>query len=151
LADETSLFAANLLNLQDNSLSKKDVKVSMKDFDLAEDRELSEKIGRRIYSLRENKEMSIEELAFGIGISHQQLFEYESGQNKITVDCLVRIAEVLNLKMIHFFPIEDFGEKVGVPFLDGKDCEILEHLAQFRTLSGEEMIEKFVKLVVGEG
>jgi transcriptional regulator with XRE-family HTH domain len=123
----------------------------MKDFDLAEDRELSKKIGRRIFSLRENKGMSLDELSFGIGISQQQLFEYESGQNKITVDCLVRIAEVLNLKMIHFFPIEDFGEKVGVPFLDGKDCEILEHLAQFRILSGEEMVDRFVKLVVEGG
>lgn len=94
--------------------------------------------------------MSIEELAFGIGISQQQLFEYEIGKSKITVDRLVRIAEVLDLKMIHFFPIEDFGKKIGMPFLDVRDYEILEHLVRFRTLSGEEMIEKFVKLVITE-
>ena len=123
----------------------------MKDSDLVNDPELVKKIGKRIFLLREKRGMSLEELAFGIGISHEQLFKYEIGQVKITADHLARIAEVLNLKMIHFFPTEDVGKKIGMPLVDIKrDYEVLEHLAQFRKLSSEELIDKFVKLVVGE-
>ncbi len=113
--------------------------------------EMVKKIGRRIALLREQRRISLEELAFGIGISQQQLFKCEIGQDRITADQLVRVAETLNLKMIHFFPIEDVGEKVGMPPLDiKKDCEILEHLAQFRKFSGDELTDKFLQLVMSE-
>lgn len=113
--------------------------------------ELTKKIGRRIALLREQRKVSLEELAFGIGISHQQLFKYEIGQDRITADQLVRVAETLNLKMIHFFLTEDVGEKVGMPPVDfKKDYEILEHLAQFRKFSGDELTDKFVQLVMSE-
>jgi transcriptional regulator with XRE-family HTH domain len=105
----------------------------MKDFDLTDDRKIIEKMGRRISVLREKRGMSIEELAFGIGVSNQLLFDHEIGRRRITVDVLIRIAEVLNLKIINFFPIEDVGEKIGMPFLHDKDCEILEHLSQLKT------------------
>ena len=37
-----------------------------------------------------------------------------------------------------------------IPILDYEDCEILEHLAQPKTLSGEDLIDKFVKMVISE-
>ncbi|NBV06807.1 MAG: XRE family transcriptional regulator [Proteobacteria bacterium] len=122
----------------------------MKDFDLTDDHKIIEKIGRRISLLREKRGMSIEELAFGIGISNQLLFDHEIGRIRIAADVLIRIAEVLNLKIINFFPIEDVGEKIGMPFLDYQDCEILEHLSQLRKLSGEELIDRFVKMLISE-
>jgi len=113
-------------------------------------KEMIKKIGRRILIFRQVNGLSREELAFKIGVCPQQLFKYEMGQNRITVDRLITIAEVLNLKMINFFLIEDLGKKVGMPFLDDKDCEILEHLTQLRKLSGEELIDRFVKMLISE-
>ena len=70
-------------------------------------KDLIEEIGKRIAILRKEKSISREYLASKIGISHQQLFKYEVGENRITADKLVLIAGALKLKIVNFFPNED--------------------------------------------
>ena len=112
-------------------------------------KEMIEKIGKRILTLRKAKGLSREDLAFEIGISHQQLFKYEIGENRITVDRLIMIAEVLNLKIINFFPVDDVGGKIGLPTLsNNEDYKLLEHLSELKKLSGEELISRIIQLII---
>ena len=119
--------------------------------DKFENKELIEKIGKRICILRKKKGFSRERLAFKIGICHQQLFKYEVGENRITVDRLIAIAEALNTKIINFFPLDDVGEKIGIPTLnDNTDYRLLGHLFKLKKLSGEDLAIKFIELLVCE-
>lgn len=106
-----------------------------------------EKIGKRIFLLRKKKGMSREDLAFRIGVCPQQLFKYEIGENRITVDRLILVALALDLKIISFFSVDDVGEKIGLPTLENnEDYRLLEHLAKLKKLSGEEMVEKMIRV-----
>lgn len=110
-------------------------------------REMIEKIGKRIFLLRKKKGMSREDLAFRIGVCPQQLFKYEIGENRITVDRLILVALALDLKIISFFSVDDVGEKIGLPTLENnEDYRLLEHLAKLKKLSGEEMVEKMIRV-----
>lgn len=112
-------------------------------------REMIEKIGKRILVLRKKKGLSREELAFRIGVCPQQLFKYEIGENRITVDRLILVALALELKIINFFPVDDVGEKIGLPTLtNNEDYKLLEHLAKLKKLSGEELVEKLIRIVL---
>ncbi len=111
--------------------------------------ELIEKIGKRIFLLRKKKGMSREDLAFRIGVCPQQLFKYEIGENRITVDRLILVALALDLKIISFFSVDDVGEKIGLPTLENnEDYRLLEHLAKLKKLSGEELVEKLIRVVL---
>lgn len=110
--------------------------------------ELIEKIGKRIYTLRKKKGLSREELAFRIGVCPQQLFKYEIGENRITVDRLILVALALDLKIISFFSVDDVGARIGLPALeDQKDYQVLEHLARLKNLSGEELAKRVIRLL----
>lgn len=118
--------------------------------DKFENKELIEKIGKRICILRKKKGFSRERLAFKIGICHQQLFKYEVGENRITVDRLILIAEALNTKIINFFPRDDVGERIGIPALKDRDYLLLEHLVKLKALSVEEVVANFIRLLVSK-
>ena len=122
----------------------------MTDFVSDNNKELIKKIGRRIFILRQSKGLSREDLAFKIGISHQQLFKYEMGQNRITVDRLIDIASALDLKLLNFFPVSEFGEETGnlsAP-QNIKEIRIAANFAKFKKLSGEDVALKFLELLV---
>ncbi|MCL2504872.1 MAG: helix-turn-helix domain-containing protein [Alphaproteobacteria bacterium] len=69
-------------------------------------------IGGRIKSFRLASEMSQEKLAAVIGITFQQLQKYERGNNKISCNKLLKIAEELSVPVSKFF--EDIDN--SVPF-----------------------------------
>lgn len=110
--------------------------------------ELVKKICRRIFAFRKVKGISREELAFKIGISPQQLFKYEMGQNRISVDRLINIAKVLDLKVISFIPVEDVGYMFSFSNLNNKDDDkILEDFVKLKKLPYEDVVGKLVNLL----
>ena len=62
-------------------------------------REITKLIGRRIAILRTNQKMNQAALAFKIGVSFQQMQKYESGQNRVSIERLIAISKVLNVKL----------------------------------------------------
>lgn len=124
----------------------------MTDFDSPNNQKLIKKIGRRIFVLRQSKGLSREDLAFKIGISHQQLFKYEMGQNRITVDRLIDIASALDLKLLNFFPVSEFGDEIGnlsAP-QNIKEIRLAANFARFKNLSGEDVAIRFLELLVND-
>jgi transcriptional regulator with XRE-family HTH domain len=80
------------------------------------DLNLNAKIGRRIFVLRRYKKFSREELADKIGVSQQQIFKYEIGQNRIAVDRLIAIINALDVKLFDFFSASELNEDfVNIP------------------------------------
>ena len=60
-------------------------------------------IGKKIYFLRLDNNMSQAELAKKIGISAQQLQKYENAKNKISAARLALIAKVLDKDISYFY------------------------------------------------
>lgn len=60
-------------------------------------------IGKKIYSLRLENNMSKTELAKEIGVSAQQLQKYENAKNRISAARLSLIAKVLDKDISYFY------------------------------------------------
>lgn len=63
-------------------------------------------IGKRIQCIRKEKGITGDELARMLNISQQQVSRYERGINQITVDCLFKISEILNVELSELLGIE---------------------------------------------
>ena len=98
-------------------------------------------IGRKISTLRRKRKVSQEELASKLGISSKQLSKYEIGRNRITVDRLISIAQILNMNIIDFFEINNASS------ISKKERGSLNNFSRFRKLSGEDLLLKISELV----
>lgn len=83
-------------------------------------------VDNRIRSLREAQGLSLESLAGRIGTTNQQVSLLESGQRRLTVEWLVRLAEGLNCH-----PWELVGEHLPAE-MSALDVRLLAH---FRRLA----------------
>ncbi|WP_354297731.1 helix-turn-helix domain-containing protein [Phenylobacterium koreense] len=63
-------------------------------------------VGQRIRALRRELRLSLEGLAAGLGITHQQMQKYETGGNRITIGMLYQIAVALRV------PVESLWDTV---------------------------------------
>lgn len=94
--------------------------------------EVSSKIGLRIMELRRDLKKSRGQLAFEIGIASQQLWKYENGINRISVDRLITIARVLGITVADLFQEKDFG-KIGIrSAFSERDYQLLNSLKRLR-------------------
>ncbi|MEO2153204.1 MAG: helix-turn-helix transcriptional regulator [Aquificota bacterium] len=59
-------------------------------------------IGEKIRKLRITKGLSQKELASYVGVTYQQIQNYEKGKSKIPVDRLIKIAEALEVSLDYF-------------------------------------------------
>ena len=60
-------------------------------------------IGNKIRARRKLLKFSPQQFASILGISYQQLYKYENGQNRVSAVQLAKIARVLNLPVTYFF------------------------------------------------
>ncbi|SDG40501.1 Transcriptional regulator, contains XRE-family HTH domain [Limimonas halophila] len=65
-------------------------------------REIMRSIGERIRARRFDRGLSQTQLARHVGVTLQQIQKYETAKNRLPVDRLVRIAEVLDTPVSHF-------------------------------------------------
>ncbi|EMA4784615.1 MULTISPECIES: helix-turn-helix domain-containing protein [Providencia] len=69
-------------------------------------------IGKKIHCIRKEKGITGEKLARMLNISQQQVSRYERGVNKITVDFLFEISEILGVTLFDLLVID----KEELPF-----------------------------------
>lgn len=60
-------------------------------------------LGRRLMILRQSKQVSQEYLGSCIGVRGQQIHKYETGENKITPERLMRCAMILGAPVGYFY------------------------------------------------
>lgn len=64
---------------------------------------VAHQIGHNLRTARLSRMLSVEELAEHSCVTARHITEYESGQRRITVDELERVASALRLPISHFF------------------------------------------------
>jgi transcriptional regulator with XRE-family HTH domain len=77
-------------------------------------------VGRRIRTFRLEKGLSQEQLGDQLGLTFQQVQEYEKGINRIGAGRLMRIANILEIPVEIFFDLPQNKKELCQPrFLDG--------------------------------
>lgn len=87
-------------------------------------------IGRNIRSIREERCITITEMAKKLGVSGYQLRKYEHGINSVRPFIMLKICKVLNINVNRLFDI-------NVRKDDLKRRIIVEHIKQVRELDSE--------------
>lgn len=105
----------------------------------------NKEIGRKIKSLRIEKKLSQEELAYGI-CAQSQLSKMEHGERDIPIDALSKISQRLNMPLVDFLTLEidamtDGGINTVFPYVFAEDDTL--NLAEHVTILEEELQRTF--------
>lgn len=65
--------------------------------------ETDKTVGRNIRMLRLKRKQTLNDLAGALGVSHQQLQKYETGENRLTVGMAAKAADRLAVPVEHLF------------------------------------------------
>lgn len=111
---------------------------------------LDKKIGLKINELRVSKGVSRQELADGLGITHQQLQKYEKGVNRIAASRLVELADLLNISVIHFFA--DFTEDMDVSTLHKQRASLstMQNFSNIKDDVQKEALRQLIKTLAAD-
>lgn len=74
--------------------------------------EVDKRVGRRIRALRNERHMTLADLADRLRISHQQLQKYETGANRLSASMLFGVAKAFGVGMEVLFE-EDPGKRTS--------------------------------------
>jgi transcriptional regulator with XRE-family HTH domain len=122
---------------------------STSDFEDFNYKQATKKIGRKIAVFRTKQKISREKLALKLNISHQQLFKYEMGQSRITVDRLIAIAEALDLKILDFFTIADFEKVADVDYSQNlEEKELLKQILKLQNIPAKNLVKKVLDFLL---
>ena len=77
-----------------------------KDLLAIEDKELARKIGILLLSLREEAELTQEQLAEKVGLQPNSIYRYEIGERKMNLPTAIRVAKVLKVSITRLVPEE---------------------------------------------
>lgn len=113
--------------------------------------EVDKRVGRNIRAFRNERDLTLAELAERLGISHQQLQKYETGTNRISASMVVDLVEVLNIPIEDLFkgiqpedrtkntPVEKARQACRVWIDRTESAEMLKQMARvLKALSGKE-------------
>jgi len=70
-----------------------------------ETRIMDKNIGRAIQSMRIAQGLSRQQLSEKIGVSHQQFYKYETGDNRISVSRMALLSKALKTPLSHFVEV----------------------------------------------
>jgi len=65
--------------------------------------ELQDRVGKKIKTLREKKEMTQQQLAKPFGSERSYICDVEAGRKNVTLETLLKIANELEVEVIAFF------------------------------------------------
>lgn len=91
-------------------------------------------LGKRIQELRKKNDLTQQELAKRVGISHPQIVRYEKKDVQPPADVLGRMADVFNIS-IDYLVNGDKSDKVEQTL---KDAELIKHFKQLDQLPEDE-------------
>lgn len=98
----------------------------------------SKEIGWKLRKLRLQAGWTQEQLAEQIGVSVQQIQNYESGANKMNTDRLQQVAQALDISILSFFTDEDETLPIAV------SEKLL--LDSYRAIPNKDIQESILKL-----
>lgn len=101
-------------------------------------------VGRKLRKLRLEADLTLQDLAQQIGVSHQQLQKYETGSNRLSVGMLPVIAEALGAGIMEFFEDADKTASANKSKADEirKECE-----TWLRRTKSEEALRRMLRVL----
>ncbi len=105
------------------------------------DTNIYKQIGEKIRKLRLMKGMSQKELARYVGVTYQQIQNYEKGKSKIPVDRLIKIAEAFEVSLDYFLKeFDNSHTKIS-------DSEIAVLTSYFKSIQSEKIRQQVISLL----
>ena len=102
--------------------------------------ELSEKVGARIRSIRQDKGLSQEELAYKSGLQQSQIYRIETGKRRFNSDHLDKISQALDVPIVRFFE-EELEKSASAD--DQRLIDAISRLPEYK----KEKIYELIRLV----
>jgi transcriptional regulator with XRE-family HTH domain len=98
-------------------------------------------IGEKIRKLRLMKGMSQKELARYVGVTYQQIQNYEKGKSKIPVDRLIEIAKAFEVSLDYF--LKEFDNSHARV----SDSEVAVLTSYFKAIQSEKLRQQIISLL----
>ncbi len=108
----------------------------------------SREIGEKIKKKRRELGLSQEELAERLGVTYQQVQRYENGMNKLNVENIQVIADVLDVPVSYFFGNgrKDIVSKELTPYLPADESKLLGYFKRIKTRNLKSLVLQVAKL-----
>ena len=65
--------------------------------------EIDRRLGALVRTLRKERKLTQTQLADQLGVTYQQVQKYESGQTRLSVALLIKLSDVLDVRVPYFF------------------------------------------------
>ncbi|HEX9982173.1 MAG TPA: helix-turn-helix transcriptional regulator [Thermoanaerobaculia bacterium] len=106
----------------------------------------AKEFGFRLYQFREQRQLSMAELARQIGIDYMQVHRYERGQSVPSLETAVRLANVLQIPL----DVLVTGKEAPVPVAPIRNARLLQQVQELETLPPErqELASRLLEAVI---
>ena len=112
-------------------------------------------IGKRLRLFRKHQKVSMQKLSKHLGISYQQLQKYETGQNKLRLDYILKIADFFKQpRMVFISDIleEDFlslsQNKKNTKNFDSEAYEMMILFSEIKNKKIKKDLKNLIKIMV---
>ena len=110
----------------------------------------SKEIGGRIKKRRIELGISQEKLADVLGVTYQQVQRYENGANRLNVENIQLIADILSVPVSHFFASDEIlmvAEEVAT-YLPANESKLLRYFRKIENNSFKDLVMQVARLAV---
>ncbi len=108
-----------------------------------------EEIGKKIKKRRIELGISQGKLAELLGVTYQQVQRYENGTNRLNVEKIQLIADILSLPVSYFFESDEtimIAREEAKPYLPAKERKLMSYFKKIRTNSSKNLVIQVARL-----
>ena len=108
----------------------------------------SKEIGERIKKRRVELGLSQEKLAYALGVTYQQVQRYENGTNRLNVENIQLIADILSLPVSHFFASDKtlMVSEEATPYLPADKSKLMKYFRKIENDSSKNLVIQVARL-----
>ena len=110
----------------------------------------SKEIGGRIKKRRIELGISQEKLADVLGVTYQQVQRYENGANRLNVENIQLIADILSVPVSHFFASDEIlmVAEEATTYLSTDESKLLRYFRKIENNSFKDLVMQVARLAV---
>jgi transcriptional regulator with XRE-family HTH domain len=108
----------------------------MKNINITLENKFKKHVGSMIKTHRVNAKLTQSQLASKLGITYQQLQNYESGRRNISIVRFITIVEFFKVSALNFLPLIE-NERTGLSTLQDMQKQILNSITKCLEITGD--------------
>jgi len=108
----------------------------------------SKEIGEKIKKRRVKLGLSQEKLAYALGVTYQQVQRYENGTNRLNVENIQLIADILSLPVSHFFASDKtlMVAEEAPAYLPAEKSNLMKYFRKIKKNSSKNLVIQVARL-----